>query len=170
MAKEQAPERLELWFCSPVDTSDYNIQLHPVKKEILLDFKDKVTLLNISVQDNKELLSEPTTVFESLESLLLENIEDDVTVAPCEAMLDKHAHTLKHLHIYNLTININVPALPKIYHLSLNDVHDKEAAWALYEQSRDTITRLDVDNSMISPPLLKDVSSSYKEDCLFKLR
>ena len=106
-----------------------------ISKTNCVDIRDTLTILNISVQDNKELLSEPTTVFESLESLLLENIEDDATVAPCEAMLDKHAHTLKHLHIYNLTININVPALPKIYHLSLNVYVENQAAIRAYEKA-----------------------------------
>ena len=59
-------------------------------------------------------------------------------------------------------------------HLSLCDIGNKEALRTLYEQSKDTITRLDIitEYKYMSPPLHNDediAPISYKGDvCFYK--
>ena len=166
MSKEQAPQKLELRFDQRT--------LNQVMKQILLDNKNKVSLLVIKVGYNYKFLLEPATIFESLESLTVEKIWHPIDVAAFEAMLNKHAHNLNHLHVSTLCSAINIPALTRIDHLSLCDIGNKEALRTLYKQSKDTITRLDIitEYKYMSPPLHNDEDTapiSYKGDvCFFK--
>ena len=156
MAGKHAPKKLHLEFLD---------QLTPVKRQMLLDYMEVISFLEIGVYDeDKEFLLQQSTLFESLESLKLNchssKGENDGVI--CEALLVKHAHNLKNLEIYFLKEKLSVPVLPVIDSLVLNGV-GKEAAQSLYEQSRNTITSF----TNLGVNIQLSNSAAYKGECLF---
>ena len=158
MAKDQAPEKLELGF---------DDDLTPVMKQMLLDYIELVRSLTIKVTDNNtEFLLQQSTFFESLKSLKLccndyvLNAENSGSV--CEHMLAKHAHNLTHLQVEYLGENLNVHVLPVIDSLVLREVDD-EAACSLLEQSRNTLTSFII----FGTDEVLSNSAAYKGICLF---
>ena len=144
--KAHAPEKLHLQF---------EDELNATMIEMTEDYKDKIISLDISVEDNEDLLLQPSFIFKSLESLSLDlySCTDDAIVRGGEAMLAKHANNLRNLDIRYLKKNLRVPNLPVLDSLTLWDV-DEEAAWNILENCRPTITRLHFhERSVISRPI-----------------
>ena len=155
MAGKHAPKKLHL---------EFEDQLTPVKRQMLLDYMEVISFLAISVYDeDKEFLLQQSTLFESLGGLKLtfdSFLQNNRAV--CEALLVKHALNLKNLEVYGLDGNLSVPVLPVIDSLVLALV-GKEAAQSLYEQSRNTITSF----THLGDDVQLSNSAAYKAECLF---
>ena len=120
MKKAHAPEKLHLQFQG---------KMNATMIEMTEDFKDKITSLDIRVEDNEDLLLQPSFIFKSLESLTLTGgcCTDDTMVRVYETMLAKHANNLKKLRIDNLEKNLRdpnlrVPNLPVLESLELRNI------------------------------------------------
>ena len=153
MAKLHAPEMLEMEFLG---------KFNRTMRNITVDYKDKITSLDIDVYCNADLLLQQNFHFECLESLKLSNFcpcNDDIVKA-CEAMLDKHANNLKNLKLEDFfSKNLRVPDIPKLDSLTLYIVGE-EAAWNILEKCRPSITSLVIDDTeMESPPFNNDDSN-----------
>jgi hypothetical protein len=128
--------------------------------QIAVDNKNKITSLGMYAYENDNLLLRPSFRFENLERLYLHGFFREAAVIISEAMVNKHASTLKTLTIDRVYVNfpsrrIRVPALPKLCSLALIDA-PMEIALPLLEQSRPTLTSLVLNGSFMNPPSNND--------------
>ena len=134
MKKYHAPEKLHLMFSG---------KMNKTMIQMIVDYKDKITSLDICVYTNKDMLLKHAKYLDRLSLSRGLGCTDDTMVRVCEAMLAKYAKNLKNLKVSHLRKNLRVPNLPKLKSLTLKYV-DEEAAWNILEQCRPTITSLEL--------------------------
>ena len=129
-------------------------------RQILQDSSEALTSLVINIKGNEEVLLQPGFKFKNLESIEINDYDEDgikyydedfydTKVTVVEAMLVKHASSLKNLTVKDLEKSITVPALPKLDSLSLVIVSE-ESGRNLLDETRDTITSLNIDRLILN--------------------